>query len=273
MLSTRQSDQIRGATVALADLDLHYVECGAGRQAIVLLHGYTDSWRSFRPVLPRLASECRCLAIDGRGHGRSRYAGGDLTPDAFAGDVIEFLDRSGTGSATLVGHSMGSFIARAVALRRPDLVERLILVGSGLSPDNPAVRELEAQIVRFGGAVPRPFVEEFQASCVSDRGALPAGFFDECVEASLGLPVRVWKGALAGLLGHDDRGRLSGIARPSLVIGGVEDGIFGRQEQEELARALPGGRLRLYEGCGHSPHWEQPVRFCEDVLRFLREPA
>ena len=134
MPSTALPVSLRESTAALADLDLHYVECGAGRP-VVLLHGYTDSWRSFRLVLPRLATACRCLAIDLRGHGASRYAGDDLTLDDFAGDVIELLDQLGIGSATLVGHSMGSFIARKVALCRPDLVERLILVGSGLRSD------------------------------------------------------------------------------------------------------------------------------------------
>ncbi len=265
------NDSARAGTVPLASLDLHYVECGSGPNVVVLLHGYTDSWRSFRLILPLLAPACRCLAVDLRGHGGSSYEGGDFTPDDFAGDVIEFLDRSGIESATLIGHSMGSFIARRVALERPDLVERLILVGSGLHADNPVVRDLAAQVETLRTAAPRPFVEEFQGSCVFDRASLPALFFDECVAASMGVPSRVWKGALAGLIADDDRGRLAGIPHPTLVVAGREDSVFDASEQEQLARALPRSRLRMYERCGHSPHWERPEPFSEDVLRFLGE--
>ncbi|QDV35533.1 alpha/beta fold hydrolase [Tautonia plasticadhaerens] len=267
------TDSYRRGAVDLPGVALHYVECGAGPHAVVLLHGYTDSWRSFRLTLPGLAPACRCLALDQRGHGQSRYDGEDLSPAAFAGDVVALLDRMGIASATLVGHSMGSFIARRVALARPDRVERLVLVGSGLRVDNPAVREVEAGVAQFDGSASRPFVEEFQSSCVFDLGSVPAPFFEECVDASAGVPPRVWRAALAGMLDDDDRHLLGRIGQPTLVIGGREDGIFGREEQEELARSLPEGRLLLYDRCGHSPHWEQPGRFVEDVLRFLRETA
>ena len=206
-----------------------------------------------------------------RGHGQSRYDGEGLSPAAFAGDVVAFLDRLGITSATLVGHSMGSFIARRVALARPERVARLVLVGSGLCADNPAVREVEAGVSQFGESAPRPFVEEFQSSCVFDLGSIPTPFFEECVDASTGVSPRVWRAALDGMLADDDRDHLRRIGQPTLVIGGREDGIFGWQEQEELARSLPDGRLLLYDRCGHSPHWEQPGRFVEDVLRFLGE--
>jgi non-heme chloroperoxidase len=260
----------REGAVELAGRSLRYVECGAGRP-VVLLHGYTDSWHSFRLVLPALAAHGRCLAVDLRGHGGSAYDGDDYSPGAFAADVVGLLDA--VGPAAVVGHSMGSLIARRVALARPDLVDRLVLVGAPLRVSAAAVRELVAEVALFGAAVPRSFAEAFQAACVHNRGSVPEGFFAGCVDASAAVSPRAWRGALAGMLADDLTARLGEIGCPALVLGGREDAFFGPDEQAALARALPRGRLLLYDGVGHSPHWERPGPFVRDVAAFLAEPA
>src|SRR5262249_54580617 len=139
----------REGVVHLPGRTLHYVECGAGRP-IVMLHGYTDSWHSFRLVLPLLGAHGRCLALDQRGHGASAYDGGDFSMDGFAADAAGLIDRLGLGPAAVVGHSMGSLVARKLALARPDLVERLVLVGAPLRVDNAGVREIQAEVNLFG---------------------------------------------------------------------------------------------------------------------------
>ena len=251
---------------------LHYVGCGSGRP-VVLLHGYTDSWYSFRLVLPALAARARCLTPDLRGHGRSAHVGDDFSVAAFAADAAGFVEALDLGPVALVGHSMGGAVARAVALARPDLVDRLVLVGAPLRTDTPVLRDLAAEVAGFGAAVPRGFAEAFQAACVCDRGAVPGWFFDACVDASAGVLPRVWRAALAGLLADDHSARLGEIGCPALVVAGREDGFFGPAEQAEQARALPRGRLVVYDRVGHSPHWEQPERFAADVAGFLAAPA
>jgi non-heme chloroperoxidase len=139
--------------------------------------------------------------------------------------------------------------------------------------DTPAARELEAEVARLWAEVPRPFVEEFQAACIHDPGSVPDWFFEACVACSAGVPPRVWRAALAGLLADDHTARLGEVRCPALVVGGREDTFFGPDDQAELARALPQGRLLLYEGVGHSPHWERPARFAQDLAEFLAAPA
>lgn len=263
----------REGAVELPGRALRYVAGGEGRP-VVFLHGYTDSWHSFRLVLPPLADRGRCLALDQRGHGGSPAGDGDdFSPAALAADAAGFIDRLGLGPVALVGHSMGSLVARAVARTRPELVDRLVLVGAPLRMDNAGVRELEAEVSRFGAVVPRSFVEEFQAACVCDLASLPVWFFNACVDASAGVSPRVWRLALAGLLADDGAARPGEVACPALVLGGRDDVFFGADEQAELARALPRGRLLLYDRVGHSPHWERPERFAADVASFLAERA
>jgi pimeloyl-ACP methyl ester carboxylesterase len=262
---------IREADVELGSgVRLHYAEAGDSRGApLVLLHGYTDSWRSFGLVLPLLARTRRILAPDLRGHGDSSAPAGDYGIARLARDVAEFMTRLELGPSTLVGHSLGSFVARRVALDDPRRIDRLILVGTAGAADNAVVRALREEVSRFGETIPAAFVEEFQASCVHRREAVPEWFFASCVAASRQTRPHVWRAALDGLLAEDQSGRLGAIAHPSLIVGGRHDTVFSVAEQEAAAEAMASTRLRLYRHAGHSPHWEEPGRFAEDVEDFL----
>ena len=96
-------------------------------------------------------------------------------------------------------------------------------------------------------------------------GRLPAGAKRPAVNATA--PPYLARGV------SDHAARLGEIGCPALVVGGREDGFFGPAEQAEQARALPRGRLVVYDRVGHSPHWEQPERFAADVAGFLAAPA
>lgn len=254
------------ATLPPCDSMLNYIDIGAGSRTIVLVHGYTDSLRSFDLVLPHLTKSARCVALDQRGHGGTAYDGDDFSISALAQDATELVERLGAGSVALVGHSMGSFVARAAALRRPDLFDRLVLVGGALRPSNENVNGLHREVMAMGESIPLVFVEEFQAGCLFDRAAAPAPFFEQCVRTSHSTSPRVWRAALSGMLAHDDHLDLGRIACPTLVIGGEHDAVFSAGEQRDLARAIPRARIALYENVGHSPHWERPERFARDVL-------
>ncbi len=107
---------------------LHYVDNGAAGPAIVFLHGYTDSWRSFELLFPLLAPSFRLIALDQRGHGETPRAERYRIAD-FAADAIGFLEQLATGPVHLVGHSLGTIVAQRVAEQRSDLLQSLILIG------------------------------------------------------------------------------------------------------------------------------------------------
>jgi non-heme chloroperoxidase len=265
----------RAAALRFADVDLptgvrlRVAEQGPpGGECVVLLHGYSDSSHSWSLIMPLLPERYFVIAPDLRGHGDSERPAAGYTMSDLARDVIALLDARGVGSAVLVGHSMGSFVAREIALLAPERVRGLVLEGS--APSLAALSgggELEAAIAALSDPVPSDFVREFQLSAV--HRPLPEDFFAGALEASGKLPARVWQGLWEGMPHAGAEVRLAAIRVPTLLVWGDRDAIFGRAAQDELLGLIRGARLLEYDDVGHSPHWETPAVFARDLLAFL----
>jgi len=257
--------------VAVGDgVELEYAERGIG-PAIVFLHGYTDSWRSFEDTLARLPPGLRGVALTLRGHGNSDRPGAGYRIEDFAHDVIAVLDALGLAKVTLVGHSMGSLVAQEVAVAHPSRLAGLVLVGSQTSFDQPPVRALQAALASFDGAVPRAFVTEFQASTV--HHPLPLRFLERIVDESLKVPAHVWRAALDGTLAFGLGERLREIHVPTLIAFGNHDVFATADEQEKLHALIGTSSLSRYEGVAHCPHWEMPKRFVDELVAFVLRPG
>jgi non-heme chloroperoxidase len=248
---------------------LHYVEQGdPDGPPIILLHGYSDSWVSYTRVLPLIDRKYHAYIPDLRGHGDSdRPASGYTFPD-FAGDIIAFMDAKGLKKATIVGHSMGSFVAQHVAVMAPERVEKLVLVGSAPAVSNGEISQLQVDVNALTDPVPVKFVREFQTSVISKP--VPDEFMDRVIQESSKLPARVWRDTMAGMLAGNSTVDLSKIKAPTLIIWGDRESVFPkRADQEKLRAAVPNARLKVYEGTGHCPNWEEPERFVKDLEEFV----
>jgi pimeloyl-ACP methyl ester carboxylesterase len=234
---------------------------------LVCLHGYSDSWFSFSRLLPLLPPTHRVYALSLRGHGESERPPAGYGIAQLAVDVVAFLDAVGAARATLVGHSLGSLVARQVAATRPERVRRLVLIGTIATPVNEAVLALRDAVRDLEDPVPEAFVREFQASTL--HLPVPGPFFERVVAESLKLPARVWRAVAEGFCVFDDSGRLGRIAAPTLLLWGEADAYFPRAEQEHVAAAIPGARLVVYPDTGHAPNWERPERVAADLEAFV----
>ena len=250
---------------------IHYAEQGdPDGPALILLHGYTDSWFSFSRILPLIAPRYRVFALDQRGHGRSTAPDSGYAPADLAADVLAFMDARGIARATLVGHSMGSFVAQQVAAEAPGRVTRLVLVGSAAAPGRMLVRaELEAAVTPLADPVPPEFIREFQMSTI--HRDVPAEFLNRVIAESALLTAVRWKSLLAGMLATEPVVTLARAEIPALVVWGDQDAIFTREHQEELVALVKAERFVAYEGTGHAPHWEEPERFAREVVRFVAD--
>ncbi len=266
---------VQFATTQLATgVRLHYAERGDPQgEPIIFLHGYSDSWFSYSRVLPLLPPEYHAFALTERGHGDSDKPECCYTVDDFAADVDEFMDAVGIEKATLVGHSGGSFMAQRVALSYPHRVSRFVLIGSAMTLlNNEGVRELGKEMLALEDPVPPEFVREFQESTI--YYPVPEEFFETVVSESLKLPARVWRDYWKGVvLTVDHAARLDGIDVPTLILGGEQDALFPREEQERLAAAIPGATLKKYPETGHAVHWERPEWVVRDLEGFMKDTS
>jgi pimeloyl-ACP methyl ester carboxylesterase len=180
---------------------------------------------------------------------------------------VAFLGTLELPAVTLIGHSMGTFVARRVAQLRPERVRALILIGTAITANNAVLREVAALVQDLPDPVPVQFTREFQASTI--HLPVPQAFFDRLVAESCTAPARVWRDVVLGLLAHVDAPQLRGIAVATLVLGGEEDALFTPAEQSAVADAIPGARLGLYPNTGHCPNWERPDLVAADIYAFV----
>jgi pimeloyl-ACP methyl ester carboxylesterase len=261
---------VKSAALATG-VTLPYVEQGdpAG-VPVLLLHGVTDSWRSFEPVLPHLPASLHAFAVTQRGHGEAgRPAEGYRTRD-YAADIGAFLDAVGLRRAVVVGHSMGATNAQRFAIDHPDRVLALVLAGSFASyRDNAAVAEIAPVMAALQDPIDPAFVREFQEGTLAQP--IPPAFLDAVVRESLKVPARVWRASFAGFLEDVCAPDLGRIRAPTLVLWGARDALCTRAGQDALLAAIAGARLVVYAQAGHALHWEEPQRFAADLVAFCAQ--
>ncbi len=268
----QQDPQLRFATTQLTTGPrLHYAEQGDPTgEAIIFLHGYSDSWFSFSRVLPLLSPEYHAFALTQRGHGDSDKPECCYTVDDFAADVDAFMDAVGITEATLVAHSTGAVTAQRMTLSYPRRVSRLVMISA--QSVNEVVLELAEAVRTLEDPVPPEFVQEFQESTI--YVPVPREFLETVVSESFKLPARVWRDVMEGTalsVGPDHEAQLREINVPTLIICGEQDALFPREEHERLAAAIPNATLKVYPETGHTMHWERPEQVVRDLEAFMKD--
>lgn len=250
---------------------LQYVEQGERAGVPVLfLHGITDSWYSFEPVLPHLPASVHAFAISQRGHGDSDRPATGYHPRDFAADIAHFMDAFNLERAVIVGHSMGSTIARRFALDHPERTLGLVLIGSFFAfRGNPEIADFKDAVSKLTDPVDYNFALEFQQSTLSRE--VPQAFLERVVDESLKAPARVWEAALDGVLEDDQTAELEKIDLPTLILWGDRDVFCPDTDQEALLAVIAGSKFVPYRGVGHALHWEEPARFAADLAAFIEK--
>ena len=249
---------------------LQYVEQGDSLGLpLILLHGYVDSWHSFRRVLPYLPRSIRTFALTQRGHGDASRPVTGYRPRDFATDLAEFMDVLGLQPAVIAGGSSGGIIARRFAIDHPNRTLGLILAGSPHTlQDKPSVLELwDSTISKLEDPIDPSFVREFMMNQLAQQ--VPQVFLKTMLKENLKVPARVWKATLKGLLEDDSLEQLNKIKAPTLIVWGDKDVVIPRSDQEALLKQIAGSRLVVYPGAGHALYWEEPARFASDIVAFI----
>jgi pimeloyl-ACP methyl ester carboxylesterase len=276
-------DQERGTgLVGADDSGLRVVADGEpDAHAVLLLSNALAPVAIFDPVVPLLAGSFLVIRVELLGHGGAAGPAGGYGIAAQASRVAAVLDKLGVCGATVVGHSSGCLLATALAEQRPDLVAALALIDMGPDldaklPEGPLFRLLMAPLT--GRLLWRLRTEKaIRKAALSGSGnARRVDIPDAFVEHALRLTLRDFVGTMrAGrefLLERSLPDRLIPLALPLLVIFGADDGRW-RSESAAGYRVVPGARIELLPGVGHTPMMEDPDTTGALLLEFAEAAA
>jgi pimeloyl-ACP methyl ester carboxylesterase len=270
-------------------------------EAIILLHGFPESHRTWRHVAPALAEDYRVIAPDQRGFGASDKPVGveKYRIDEVVADVLALADVYGIQRFTLVGHDWGGAAAWAVALKHPERLDRLVIVNA----PHPLVFQrsvIEDREQRLASQYIRLFRSPMMEKTIDAMGV--EAFFDKSFGGHVDLAtipaaerqayLQDWKqeGALTAMLNWyrasqlvvpepDEgeprpawtRGPFPSVKVPTLVVWGMRDKALLPIQLEGLNVLVDDLRLERIEDAGHFVTWERPEPVVEGIRRFMKE--
>ena len=234
-------------------------------ERLVLVHGFTQTARSWTGVVARLPARYEAVAVDAPGHGDAGALATDLT-----GAAVEVVRAGGAGA--YVGYSMGARICLHAALARPDAVERLVVISGTAGIDDAAERAARrASDEALADTIERDGVDAFlerwlaqplfatlpaTARDVDDRRRNTAsGLAASLRRAGTGTQAPLWD-------------RLGELAVPVLLVAGALDPKFVALA-ERMHGALARSELAVVADAGHTVHLEQPDAFAEVLVDWL----
>jgi 2-hydroxy-6-oxonona-2,4-dienedioate hydrolase len=269
--------QVLQYPLGVGELTTRVLECGTGDDIVVCLHGSGSRADRWLPVLPLLAS-CgfHAYAVDYPGHGlAAKPAGYPYGTPAFARFAAGFVDQLGAASVALVGTSIGGHVAATVARDHPHLVRATILVGAvGLVAIPPEQRPATNPIVRTGPDGIRAKLEFllWDRGLITDEWILEESRINSSPGAAEAL---AFLGRYsADQLGSDLVGEAyAALGIPTMLCWGADDRWVPPAVAHATSRLLPEAPLLFLEDAGHSPYFERPVPFVEEVALFLGDPA
>ncbi|HKS68817.1 MAG TPA: alpha/beta fold hydrolase [Ktedonobacterales bacterium] len=249
---------------------------------VLLISGLGAKRLGWYKQLPVFGARYRTIAMDNRDIGDSDLVEAPYRTADQADDAAALLHALGIERAAVVGISMGGFIALELALRHPELVEKLVLTSTsagGRTHVQPGWRmRMMLGMPRF---VPRWLRPE--AGTVARRtyaSIMAPGYcaahpddWEHIAEIARYRvqPAAAYMRQLNACLGHDASARLGTITAPTLVVHGTVDPLVPPANGEYLAAHIPGARLIRYPATGHVPIIERADDYNRDVLAFLAE--
>jgi pimeloyl-ACP methyl ester carboxylesterase len=275
----------------LGEINLHghrvsYRTIGSG-PPVVLIHGIAGNSDQWDPVMRLLADRFEVVAPDLLGHGQSAKPRGDYSLGAYAVGVRDLLIALGHRRATIVGHSLGGGVAMQFAYEYPVFCERLVLVSSGgLGREiHPLLRAaalpgaefvlpvIASQSITGAGTAVAGVLRRLGLEAGPDLAEIARGY------ASLA-DVEARQAFLHTLRAVIEPGgqRVSALDRlylaklvPSLIIWGSRDPLIPARHGADAHEQMPDSRLEIFDGAGHFPQLQDPIRFARVLTAFIDE--
>lgn len=245
---------------------------------LLFLHGIMGHRRDWDVAIDRLARQHLVVAPDQRGHGRSEWTHSYRVSE-MADDAIALVERLGLGPVPIMGHSMGGMVALLVAERRPDLVDRIVVVD--IVPESMAT-EFAVQMPQMFQAMAEASydsveeaVTEWQAENPLARSDLLANYVAHALvggpdgKLRWGFDARGLRSFPSGVSSEELWRAIDAVRCPALVVRGEYSPITTRAQVDELARRLGDAQVVEIPGGGHDLGVERPEAVADAVAEFM----
>ncbi len=242
---------------------IHYKSYGKGNEAMVLVHGWGCNLNHWRDQIPDLSKRGRVLALDLPGHGQSDKPEIPYTMDLFANAIDAVLRDAKVDRAVVVGHSMGTPVARQFYRKYPQKTAAIVIVDGGLRPFG--TKEMREQFLAMFRA---PNYKETSAQMLSQMAGPLSAADKERVKSSFdSTPQHVLVGAMENM-NQDSLYGPDKMNVPVLAI--IAKSPFWPPDTEQFLRGLaPDLEFQMWEGVGHFLMMEKPKQFNDAVIAFL----
>lgn len=246
----------------IGGIGLNLIKLGQGEKAVLFLHYFGGSSRTWEPVMRLLAADCRCLALDGRGWGDSDAppSENDCRVEKMTQDVAGIAATLGLSQYTLVGHSMGGKVAQLFAAGRPPGLSQLLLVApSPLSPEPMTESDRASMRSAWGN-------REASRKTLQTIACLPLSpeTTDTVIADNLRASRTAWE-AWANIGSREDLSALeSQISVPTSVLSGTGDAVLSPDVlTREVVSRISGATLTTIPDAGHLLPLEAPNAVAE----------
>ena len=253
---------------------LHYLEAGRGAP-VILLHGTGGEGARWMPQIQGLSSDFRVIALDQIGFGQSDKPMTNYHSGVFAGYLAGFMKAIGVPKASLIGQSMGAAVALSLAVEKPEMVERLVLVNGGAyrsGPPMPRTTPPDWHARQIANAATLAESREYMEKLYYDHSFVT----DKLVEQNLlqrlrsAYTIESMQNAADRGLGGVSEDEVRGIKAPTLLVWGANDKLSPPANADKLNVVIKGSRKVLIDKAGHYPFLEHPDRFNQVVREFLK---
>jgi len=247
-----------------------YDDTGQG-PVVVFLHAFPLNRTMWAPQTSALATTWRCVTIDARGFGESTPTR-PFSVDRYADDVVAVLDGLGIARVTVVGLSMGGYVAFALWRRHPRRVRALVLADTRAGADTPETRDRRRELIALARASGVGAVADRQMTGLLGKSTRERGAEVEMSARSIAANATVdgVVGALEAMMERkDSTPTLATISVPSLIIAGEEDVLTPPKEARAMHSMIDGSRLELLAHAGHLSSIERPAAFNAVLNEFL----
>ncbi|MBI5651285.1 MAG: alpha/beta fold hydrolase [Chloroflexi bacterium] len=259
-------------------IDIHYEITGDG-DPMVLIAGLGYSSWMWRKMIPGLAKHFRVIAFDNRGVGDTTKPAGPYTAQMLADDTAGLLQQLDIDRAIVLGHSMGGFIAQALALSHPNLVDKLILSATNFGGPHhiPITPEAMAVLTDVTGDPVARLTRGILISCAPGFGDAHPEIVDEWIAFRLQNPLQPapYQAQMAiglGLLSEENcfEQKLKNIQAPTLILFGEHDKVVPTGNAELLAQQIPNSRIAILPNVGHFYPLEDPDAANAAIIGFVK---